>query len=169
MKGPAQTTVLVLAVIALAGGAFWGGTAYQKSTQTTSPGFVAGTTGEAVGARGGAMGQLSEEERAAFQSMSEAERQAFLEERFGGELPQGGGPGVMGRGGVLEGEVIEHDADTLTIALAAGGSQTVYTDGATLIATVEGAPGLTTGSSVLVISEPSADGVTTASVIVVKE
>lgn len=169
MKGPAQTAVLAIAAIALAAGAFWGGTAYEKSTQPAAAGSFAGATGEAAGVRGGAMAQLSEDERAAFQSMTEEERQAFLEERFGGELPQGGGLGGMTRGGVLEGEIIEHDADTLTIALATGGSQTVYIDEATLIATVEGAPELTAGSSVLVISEPSADGVTTASVVVVKD
>lgn len=72
------------------------------------------------------------------------------------------------RGGTLEGEIIEVAADTITLSLENGGSQTVYTDKDTLIAYTEGAGALAAGAEVVVIAEPTADGVTDASLVVVK-
>jgi len=160
MKGPVKAIVLVIAALALAGGAFWGGMTYQGAQ--TPAAFVAGT---AQGMRGGPFAGLSEEEQAELEAMTPEERQAWMEESGG--APDGGPVGGM-RGGTLEGQVIEVAEDTITISITDGGSQTFYTDDDTVVAYVEGADALSAGSTVLVIAAPAADAVTTASLVVVQ-
>lgn len=154
-----KTIVLVtVASLLFAATGFAAGSYYQKSQV---PGFGGD---QPVRAMGGPMGQMSEEERAELESMSDEERQAFLQERMGGEAP-GGGPA---RGGTLEGAVVDQTADTITIELVSGGSQTVYLDDETILAFAEDAGGLAVGADVLLLAEPVADGVTTARVVVVR-
>ncbi|MBN2846964.1 MAG: hypothetical protein JXP72_00740 [Coriobacteriia bacterium] len=167
MKGSVKAIVAGVAVLVLAGAAFWAGTAYQAA-QDPALGFARGGALTADGTMpggGGLMASLTDEERAQLQSMTDEERAAFMEEKFGeGGLPAGGPM----RGGTLEGEVLEIADDTITLALSGGGSQTVYTDSETLVAYADGAGDLAVGAQVLVIAEPAADGVTNASVMVVK-
>jgi hypothetical protein len=167
MKGALKAIVVAVAVLALAGVAFWAGTAYQAG-QDPALGFARGGTLAADGTMpggGGPMMNLTDEERAALQSMTDEERAAFMEEKFGeGGLPAGGPM----RGGTLEGEVLEVSGDTITVALSDGGSQTVYTDAETLVVYADEAGDLAAGAEVLVIAEPAADGVTNASIVVVK-
>lgn len=163
MKGPVRAIILVVAVLALAGVAFWGGTAYQSAKAPA--GFAA--AGDAQGLRGGPMAELTEEEQAELESMTDAERQAFIQERFRA-AGAAGGMGGPARGGNLEGEVIEVTDDTITMSVGDSGSQTLYTDDDTVIAYVEGAADLGAGSRVMVIAQPTTDGVTTASLVVVR-
>ncbi len=155
-----KTIVLVtVASLLFAATGFAAGYFYQKSQV---PGFGGGQAERAIGA--GPMAQLTDEERAQLESMSDEERQAFLQERMGGEAP-GGGPM---RGGTLEGVVVDQDADAITIELASGGSQTVYLDDETILAFAEDTGDLAVGADVLLLAEPVADGVTTARVVVVR-
>jgi hypothetical protein len=147
----------------LVGGAFWGGTVYQKGRGPA--GLAVAGTGQ--GLRGGPMADLTEEEQAELAGMTDEERQAFMQERFGAQ-GAAGGMGGPARGGNLEGEVIEITDDTITMSVGDSGSQTLYTDDDTIIAYVEGAATLGAGSQVMVIAQPTTDGVTTASLVVVE-
>lgn len=159
-----KTIGIVIAVIVLTGAAFWGGGIYANAGAGAA-GTGPGVDGQGRGG-GGPMADLTDDERTQIESMSAEERQAFLAERFDGQVPTGG-PGGM-RGGTIDGEVLEVAQDTVTLKLTSG-SQTVYFDGDTTIAYEEGAAKLAAGSHILVIAEPAADGVTNASVIVVKK
>ncbi|MDP2234384.1 MAG: hypothetical protein Q8K89_12155 [Actinomycetota bacterium] len=161
-----KTIGIVIAVIVMIAAAFWGGGIYANAgSGATATGPGAALDGAARGA-GGPMANLTEAERTQIQSMSDEERQAFLAEKFDGQVPTGGPGGI--RGGTIDGEVLEVAQDTVTLKLTSG-SQTVYYDGDTTIAYEEGAAKLAAGSQILVIAEPAADGVTNASVIVVKK
>ncbi|MDP2181843.1 MAG: hypothetical protein Q8K99_04650 [Actinomycetota bacterium] len=157
-----KNAIIAAIVVVLVGAAFWGGTVYADlgSDNTT-----AGRSG-LPGGSDGRMGQMTEQDRAKFQNMTDAERQQFFEEQTGSQAPIG----AMGgrRGGTLEGEVLDIATDSVTIKLANGSSQTVYTTADTLMAYTEGASKLEAGASVLVFAEPETDGVTTATTIVVK-
>ncbi len=157
--------VLIVAIVVLVAGAFWGGTLYSSST-ASGPGDAA------AGARGAnaPMTDMTEEERASLQEMTEEERAAFLEEQGvdTSAMPGGGGAGGASRGGLLEGEVIEVASDTITLALESGGSQTVYYDDTTVMGYAEGATDIAAGSQVLLFSESETDGVTTAQAIIVQ-
>ena len=159
-----KKVLIILAVVALLGGAFYGGTLYAGASKA-APGDVAGG---GSGAMGGPFADMTDEERTAFQEMSTEEQQAYLEEQGidTSAMPSDrtGGPS---RGGLLEGEVVEVASDTITIALADGGSQTVYTDADTIIAYAEGVTELASGSQVMLFSESETDGVTTASAVLV--
>jgi hypothetical protein len=164
MKGPVKAILLVLAVVVITGGAFWGGSAYQKAQGGT--GLPA--SGDGQGLRGGPMANLTEEQQAEIENMTAEERQQWFQENMPAGGPQGSGQAGPMRGGTLEGEVLEIADDTLTVRLDSG-SQTFYTDADTVIAYVKGAGDLTTGSTVMIMATPSgADGVTTASLVVVK-
>ncbi|MDO9557889.1 MAG: hypothetical protein Q7J82_10005 [Coriobacteriia bacterium] len=162
-----KKVILAVAVIALIGAAFWGGTLFAGASSSTPTGFAAGTRG--MGAAGGPLADLTEEERTAFQNMTDEERQAFLEEKGidTSAMPTDGGMRTA-RGGILEGEVIEVADDTITIALSGGGSQTLYTDENTVVAYAEGVTEMAAGSQVLLFAEPETDGVTTAQAIIVQ-
>jgi hypothetical protein len=166
MNGPAKAILLTLTVLVVGGAAFWGGVTY-RSAQTPAGANRGGlgVAADAVQGAGGPMANLSDEERAKLENMSEEERLEYLQENFGSAAGSAGGPM---RGGTLEGEIIEVAADTITLSLENGGSQTVYTDKDTLIAYTEGAGALAAGADVVVIAEPTADGVTDASLVVVK-
>ena len=166
MKTPA--VIAVTLVVALAAfGAGW----FASGALGGDGGSIA-TTAE-PGA-GGGLGRLSEEDRAKVQSMSPEERAAFMQEQFGGEAPPGtepGGPGRGMRGGLIEGEIVEVASDTITIALAEGGSMTVYTGSDTVLAYAEGVEvaALAVGQSISISTVPEADGVMDATMVVVLE
>lgn len=163
MKGPVKKVLLIIAVLALLGGAFYGGVLYTGTSTPTRGAFVAGEAPS--GMNGGPFADMTDEERTAFEAMTTEEKQAYLEEQG---LDAGGRTGGPSRGGLLEGEVVEVADDTVTIALADGGSQTVYTDDDTVIGYAEGAGELAAGSQVLVFSASETDGVTTAQAILVQ-
>lgn len=169
MKSSVRAALLGAAVLVLVGSAFWGGTVFGGTANTTD--FVAG--GDAQGMRGGPFADLTEEESAELESMTDEERQAWMQENMGAR--PAGAQGGPARGGTLEGEVIEATDKSLTISLESG-SQTVYLDDATVVAYVEGAGELSAGADVLVIATPvggltgegtTAGGVVTASIVVV--
>lgn len=164
----------IAAVVALAliGAAFYGGTVYGKAGASTGPGgLVSMADGSSPpNGMGGPMANLTEEEQAQLESMTDEERREFLQQKMedsGVEMPAGGGMRGPG-GGVIEGTVLEVADDSVTIELANGGSQTVYTDDDTIVAKTEGAGELTKDADVLVVATPEADGVTIATAIVVK-
>jgi hypothetical protein len=171
MSNSLRTVLIVVGIVVLLGAAFYGGIVYQNAKGGAGDGAVA--AGRPNGpAGGGPMPNLTAEEQAELEGMTDEERQAFMQERFGGQMPGGSAPTGAGRGmggGLVEGEVIEVADDTITIKLDSGSSQTVYTDDDTVIAKAEGAADLAVGSGVFVAATPEADGVTTASVIVVKQ
>jgi hypothetical protein len=154
--------VMVIVIgLALLGVAFFGGTLVASSSAP------AGMPEGAGGRAGGPIVQLSEEEQAQLESMTDEERQAFMQEQRGGQAPGGtGGPAGRG-GGLVEGEVVDVAADSVTIKLADGSSQTVYTDTDTVVGYEDGAAEMAAGSAILVFSESSADNVVTAQAILV--
>lgn len=160
MKGPIKAIVLIVAVLVIAGGAFFGGVAYQNAK-----GPAAFGAGDGQGMRtGGPMANLTEEQQAEIENMTAEERQQWFQEN----MPAGGqGQGGPMRGGTLDGTVLEIADDTITVKLESG-SQTFYTDDDTVTAYVKDAAELAVGSEVTVISQPATDGVTTALLIVVK-
>jgi hypothetical protein len=154
--------LIVVASLLFAALGFAAGTYYQRS-QSPGRGDMANR------AMGGPMAEISDEDRAAIESMTEEERQAYFEENFGGQMPGAAGDsGGPPRGGTLEGEVLEVASGTITLGLENGGSQTVYTDGDTVVANADGAAELAVGSEVIVIAQPQTDGVAHASVVVVR-
>lgn len=161
MKGPVKAAIIGVAALALAGVSFWSGTSYQTG-RVPAPQAAAMPGG---GEGGGPMAGLTDDERTELESMSEEERQQWFADNMGGRPNGAGGPA---RGGSLEGEVVEVAGDTITLAVNTG-SQTIYTDGDTVVAYETGADALTAGARVMVIAEPAAQGVTTASLIVVRQ
>lgn len=168
MKGTVKAIILGVAVLVLVAGAFWGGSVVGGSQSTV--GFAAG--GDAQGMRGGPFADLTEEEQAEIEGMTAEERQAWMEENM--DTPPDGTLGGPGRGGDLEGEVIEVADDSITISLDSG-TQTIYLDENTVIAYVEGAGELAAGSTVMVMATPTGGAsssatsdIATASLVVVK-
>lgn len=162
----AKTAVLVVVVIGLVAAAFWGGTFYASKTATAGTRGANGTAGGPSG-----MPQMTDAERTKLESMTDEERQAYMQEKMGG---QGGGAGAAGspRGGSpsLEGSVVEVSGKTVTLKLTSGGSSTVYLTDDTVMAYAEGAEAkdLAAGDNVLVIATPAADNVMNATAVVVK-
>lgn len=172
-----KKVVIVVAVIAAMGVGFLGGMYVKGATSedvVPLAGGMPGDSGGPGGIQGGVpFGDMTEQERTEFEAMSPEERQAFMQERFGDEMPgrggQGGPGGPGGRGGLIDGEIVEVADDSLTIALADGGSNVVGIDGETLVASVQGGdPALVAGASVLVFSEMEAQGVVSARAIIVR-
>lgn len=119
------------------------------------------------------MANLTDAERQRLQSMSDEERQQFLQERFGGQLPQGGPGGAAGRGSrtlLVEGEVMDVAADSLTVKTTNQGSQVVYYDAETITAYAKGVSEtqLAKGMAVAIVAAPEAEQINSASLIVVK-
>ena len=166
--------IIAIAAVVLVAVAFGGG--YLVATEVG--GSSNSTTAAARGGQGGPFAQLTEEERQQLQSMTEEERQAFLKEK-GIAVPQGmptgadGTAGAMGGrpGGtqLLEGKVTAVDPERITLALANGGSATVYVDDATVKAAVSGASAeVAKDANVYAVVQQEAQGVTAAKVVVVK-
>lgn len=156
-----RNIVIGLVVLLLIGGAFFGGTIFAKSSSS-----VAGRGG--IRGAGGPMGNLTAAERTKVDAMSDSERQAYFQEQMGSDAASGTADPRGGRGGLLEGEVIEVASDTLTVKIGTS-SQTIYTDEATVIGYEDGAAKIAAGSKILIFSQPSADNVNTAQAILVKK
>jgi len=139
----------VIAVLALAGASACGGMLYGKS--------------QAAGQGG---------QRAAGGSGNFANRQPGVNGgQFGGQFrPNGGQPGGVGGrngGGLVSGEVISADAQSITVKLRDGGSKIVLLSGKTEISKfVAGATSdLTVGENVMVTGTANTDGSVTAQTI----
>lgn len=154
----------VALVLAIAGGAFWGGT--LVSARSARQGFASAFTGAGPGGAG-PMAQLSEEDRARLQAMTPEEAREFMQGRVGGDAP--GGPGGRPGAPALTGELLAVDGETLTLKLSGGGSATVYVkdDTVTAFAAGVGEKALSPGDPVTVIAEPAADNVMNATLVVV--
>lgn len=160
-----QVAAGVVLVLAIAGGAFWGGT--LVSVNSARQGVAGSFPGKGPGSAG-PLAQLSEEERAKVQAMTPEEAREFMQERMGGEVP--GGPGVRaGAPPVLTGELIAVDEETLTMKLTGGGSATAYLKDDTVTAFAAGVDEdvLSPGDPVTVLAEPAADNVMNATLVVV--
>lgn len=151
-------------VLAIAGGAFWGGTMIAGRGNVIG---APGAPGALPGGEGGPMAQLSDADREKLQRMTPEEAREFMQERRGDDAP--GGP----RGGVgapsLSGEVVSVDGDTLTLKLTSGGSATVYLKDDTVTAFARGVSEkeLVAGDAVIVIAVPAAESVMDATLVVV--
>jgi hypothetical protein len=171
-----KTIAVVVAAVVLGAALFGGG--YLVATK------VSGTNSSSPSSRFGANGpfaQLTDAERQQLQNMTAEERQQFFQEK-GIQLPQGGDGSFVtsgtagGQGGrvgrstsLFEGTVASVSADTVTIALSAGGSVNIYLDSSTVKAAVAGAKAdVVSGAKVLVYAQPEATGVTAAKAIIVQ-
>lgn len=154
----------VVLVLAIAGGAFWGGTlvSARSARQGIAGTFAGGGPGGA-----GPMAQLSEADRAKVQAMTPEEAREFMQERMGGDAP--GNPGGRAGAPTLEGELVSVDEETLTLKLSGGGSATVYLEDDTVTAFATGVAEktLAPGDPVTVVAEPAADNVMSATLVVV--
>lgn len=157
---------IAVAAIVFAAAAFGGGMLLGRGGASGALPGAPGAMAAGPDGQRGPMADLTEEEQAQLENMTDEERQAFFQEKMGGQVP-GGGAGGPGRGGLLEGELTEVASDTITVKLE-NGTQNVYYDAETTIGYEEGAGKLAAGVSVIVVSEPAADGVVNATAILVK-
>lgn len=167
-KGVIIGGAIVIAVVALFAGAFLGPRVPFVASMTGADSVQAGPGGTF-----GPMGQMTDEERQQLQSMSGEERRAFMQEKFGGSAPAGGPKGGAPRGErvvLVEGQILDVAADSITVKTTAGGSQVIYLDDATAVGFPPGSaqPELRQGDAVVITASPEADNVTTAKAIVVK-
>jgi hypothetical protein len=158
---------VVLALLAFAGGAFFG----PLALRSVGLGGPVALGGPGVG---GPMAQLSASERAKLQNMSASERQEFLQQKFGASGPDGvvrvGGPG--GRGDMsIEGTVLEVAGDEMTVQTSQGGSQAVYIDSDTVMAYTKDSEQATPvkGDKVIVVAQPEGDNVIAATAVIIVE
>ncbi len=138
-----NTIIWVIALLAIGGGAFWGGIQYSdakiKGGATGQPGMMgqyrngqAGGMGAGAGRRGGMMGQAG--------------------------------------GGFLNGEIIAKDDKSVTIKLRDGGSKIVFFSGSTAIGKMTDgtAADLVVGKTVSAIGKAGTDGSVTADSIQIR-
>lgn len=152
---------ITVASVLFAAAGFAAGTYYTKN-RMPGPGDMP------PNATGGPMSQLSDEDRAALDSMGEDERRAYLDKDSRGVTPGGQAAAGGSREDLFEGQVIEVADQTVTVRLADSGSQTVYLNEGTTVARADGSSELAVGQRILVMAEHAADGVTAAHVIVIR-
>lgn len=131
--------VLVVAMLAVGGGAFYGGTVYAKSKNMR--GNFAARTANGMPTQGGAAGQA---------------RGGFA-----------GGAARGGMGGFTSGEILSKDASSITVKLAGGGSKIVFLSDATTVKKTTDATkdDLTVGAQVIVTGKAGTDGSVTADTV----
>lgn len=139
---------IIIAIIMVGSGAFYGGMKYAESNRS---------------GRGG----LSQADFQNLQNLSPEERQQRLQElgaNIGGFRARTGG---QQGGGFANGEIIAKDDETVTIKLHDGGSKIVFFSESTkLTKTTEGSlSNLEIGKTVLVSGKPNPDGSFTAETI----
>ena len=125
-------TIAIVAVIIVGGGAFYGGTLYEKNS-LSSQGLLRGAGGASLaGGPGGAAGQGRR---------------------------MGPGAGANG-GGFVTGQVIAQDSTSVTVKATDGSSKIIFYSGSTTIGkTVPGAASdLTTGEQIRVYGTANPDG-----------
>lgn len=128
-------SIFITVLIVVGGGAFYGG---MKCAQNKSP--------------------LSQFSRQNFQNLSSEQRQQFL---------QGNAAGAIGRGmagGLLSGEVMAKDGESLTIKTPDGSSRIIFVSGSTAITkTTQGSIGdIKIGEQIMVSGLQNSDGSYTA-------
>lgn len=133
---------LVVLVLVVGGGAFYGGMQYAAHQSTATS---AAATAAAGGARGGAG-------------------------RRAGGFGAGAGAGALG-GGMLNGSIVSNDGQSLTLQSGAGGSKVVFYATSTRIAkTVDATQAdLAEGANVSVVGTTNSDGSVTASMIQLRQ
>ncbi|MDD5110156.1 MAG: DUF5666 domain-containing protein [Patescibacteria group bacterium] len=137
-----KTIIMVVAVLVVGGGAFYGGMLYGKST--------------AAAGRGNGLGQ--------FQNLTPEQRQQRLQQ-FG----QGGGAGRNG-GGFTGGSILSKDDKSITVKLPDGGSKIIFFSSSTTIGkTATGTQSdLAVGENVTINGTPNSDGSITAQSIQIR-
>lgn len=135
----------VVILVVVAGTSFYAGTAYAASSRG------AGRQGPAEfsnGSRGGFQGPMMGQQSGIGAGMR----------------------GGFGQGGMTAGTIVSKDADSVTVALASGGSAVVFLNGTTTVlkSTAATTGDLETGQTVVVTGAKSADGSVTASTIQIR-
>jgi len=133
---------IIVALIIIGGGAFYGGMKYQQSKSS--------------------FGNFS---RQNFQNLSEEQRQQLLQGNVGGSFGQGTGRGTGTN--FLNGEVIAKDEQSLTLKMSDGGSKIIFFSDSTEISkTTEGSIGdIEIGKQIMVSGGQNSDGSYTAKTI----
>ncbi len=133
---------IIIALIILGGGTFYGGIKYQQSKSS--------------------FGNFS---RQNFQNLSEEQRQQLLQGNVGGSFGQGTGRGVGSN--FLSGEVLAKDEKTLTLKMPDGGSKIVFFSGSTkILKTTDGLiDDIGIGKQIIISGEQNSDGSYTAKTI----
>ncbi|MDP3990958.1 MAG: hypothetical protein Q8P63_01545 [Candidatus Nealsonbacteria bacterium] len=133
---------IIVALIVVAGGSFYGGLSYQKSKN--SPGNFS---------------------RQNFQNLSEEERQQLFQGNVGGAIQRGVGRGAGA--GFLNGEVIAKDSQSLTLKMMDGSSKIIFFSDSTQISkTAEGTVNdVEIGKEIMVTGQQNSDGSYTAQAI----
>ena len=136
---------MVVVVIIIAAGSFYGGMQYGTSKATAAAMAARGGTGGFGGQRGGGAGQ-------------------------GGAQGGGARGGANGGGGFVNGQIVSSDATSITIKTANGGSKIVFFSPSTGIdKSVAGASSdLSTGQQVLATGTANPDGSVTAQTIQIR-
>ncbi len=134
--------ILVLSILIVGVGAFYGGMKYQQSK----------------GSPGNFFGQN-------FQNMSAEQRQQFAQGNASGSFRQGAGR--MVGSGFLSGQVISKDEQSLTLKMQDGSSKIVFFSDATKISkTTEGTVSdISQGDEITIIGQQNSDGSYTAQTI----
>lgn len=136
-------TLMIAALVIVAAGSFYGGTAYEKSSLTSQGLLRNGNNGRNMAGSGGFNGQVNNS--------------------GGNNQRRTGGPnGNMG--GFISGEVLSKDDKSLTIKNRDGGSTIVYFDNSSSVGkTVDGSlSDLATGEQVMINGKTNSDGSITA-------
>ncbi|HYF04956.1 MAG TPA: hypothetical protein VEA59_02180 [Patescibacteria group bacterium] len=144
MKEKQQIIIIILAIIGVGLGSFFGGMKYGQS-RGDGRFFMQG-----------------------MQNMTPQQRQQMFQARGGQMFGMGNGAGEQGRRGgtvgLTGGEVISKDATSITIKLMDGGSKIVFFGSSTTVgkATMGTLSDITVGSNVMVNGQPNSDGSVTA-------
>lgn len=91
-------------------------------------------------------------------------RGQFAAGQFGGGTGAGGRGARFGGGGVVRGQILSSDSNSITVKLSDGSSKIIYLSGSTAITqtTTAEKSALTNGQTVLVIGSVNSDGSVTA-------
>jgi hypothetical protein len=142
--GKKNIIIVVSVLIVIAGGSFYGGVLYGKTTPAA----------------------LDFGDRPNMQNLSDEQRQQFTQNRGLGM------PGGIGRNGnnFVSGEILSMDDKSITVKMPDGGSKIVFYSGSTVISkSVNGAPiDLTSGKQVIATGSTNSDGSVTAQNIQIK-
>jgi len=133
---------IIIAIIIVGGGAFYGGIKYQQSKNS--------------------FGNFS---RQNLQNLSEEQRQQLFQGNVGGNMQRGVGKGTGA--GFLKGEVIDKDEQSLTLKMMDGSSMIIFFSGSTEISkTAEGLINdIEIGKQITVSGDQNSDGSYTAKTI----
>lgn len=136
--------IVALVVIAVAGGAFYGGTAYSKGKTPPAGNFPGG------------------------QNVTAEQRRQLMQN--GGGFGGGGMRGANAAGGFASGEIIRIDDKSITVKLQDGGSKIIFLSESTTVSkTTAGHKGdLVVGEQVMVNGTANSDGSVTAQTVQIR-